>query len=96
MSRCLSAPDAISPSLPQGNTAKTKMLSVVRNQQKEYLVLCTVTSMLLVSIVVFFTKYLTSTNIPTAQQKKGHKKVLVPHCPDKRGSTELNHFDCNK
>ena len=31
-----------------------------------------------------FTKYLTSTNMPTAQQKKGHKKVLVPHCPDKK------------
>ena len=37
---------------------------------------------------LLFTKYLTSTNMPTAQQKKGHtKKVLVPHCPDKRGST---------
>ena len=26
--------------------------------------------------------------MPTAQQKKGHKiKLLVSHCPDKRGST---------
>ena len=37
-----------------------------------------------------FTKFLTSTNMPTAQQKKGHKiknKLLIPHCPDMRGST---------
>ena len=42
--------------------AKTKMLSVVRIQQKEYLVLCTVTSRLLLSIYCLpSTKYLTST-----------------------------------
>ena len=42
MSRCLSAPDAtsLSTSLPQEQVAKTKMLSVVRVQQKECLVLC--------------------------------------------------------
>ena len=42
MSRCLSAPDATSlpTSLPQEQVAKTKMLSVVRVQQKECLVLC--------------------------------------------------------
>ena len=37
-----------------------------------------------------FTKYLTSTDIPTAQQKKGHKIkkiILVTHCPDEVGST---------
>ena len=41
---------------------------------------------------LLFTKYLTSTNMPTAQEKKGYnkKKVLVP---DKRGST-VYHFDC--
>ena len=40
MSRCLSAPDATSlpTSLPQEQAAKTKMLSVVRIQQKECLV----------------------------------------------------------
>ena len=36
-------------SLPQEQAVKTKMLSVIRIQQKEYLVLCTVTSRLLVS-----------------------------------------------
>ena len=36
---------------------------------------------------LMITKYLSSTNMPTAQLKNGHKKVLVPHCPDKRGST---------
>ena len=42
MSRCLSAPDAMSlpTSLPQEQVAKTKMLSVVRVKQKECLVLC--------------------------------------------------------
>ena len=69
MSRCLSAPDAtfLNHCLKK-QAAKTKMLSVVRIQDKEYLVLA-VTSRLLL-----FTKYLTSTNMPTAQQKKGHKK----------------------
>ena len=37
-------------SLPQEQAAKTKMPSVLRIQQKEYLVLFTVTSRLLVSI----------------------------------------------
>ena len=39
---------------------------------------------------LLFTKYRTSTNIHTAQQKNralNKKKLLVPHCPDKRGST---------
>ena len=54
-------------SLPQEQAANTKMPSVVRIQQKEYLIVCT---------VILFTKYLTSTNMPTAQQKKGHK--LLP------------------
>ena len=35
---------------------------------------------------LLFTKYLTSTNMPTAQQEKRaqkkRRKVLVPHCPD--------------
>ena len=35
---------------------------------------------------LLITKYLTSTNMPTAQQKKGHKKVLDPYSPDKRVS----------
>ena len=39
---------------------------------------------------LLFTKYLTSTNMPTAQQKKWaqnlEKTVLVPHCLDKRDS----------
>ena len=30
---------------------------------------------------LFFTKYLTSTNMPTAQQKKGHKKTIGPSLP---------------
>ena len=47
MSRCLSA---LITSLPQEQAAKTNMLSVVRIQQKEYLVLCTVTSRLNVGI----------------------------------------------
>ena len=34
-----------------------------------------------------FTKYLTSTNMPTDQQKKRAQKILVTHCPNKRGST---------
>ena len=71
--------------LPQEQTTKTKMLSVVRIQQKEYLVLSRVTSRLLL------TKYLASTNMPTAQQKKGTQLkiyiLVVPHCPDKSGST---------
>ena len=46
-------------------SAKTKIPSVVRIQQKEYLVLCTVPSKYL-----FFTTYITSTDMPTAQQKK--------------------------
>ena len=36
------------------------------------------------------TKYLTGTNMPTAQLKKRaqkKEKVLISHCPDKRGST---------
>ena len=41
MSRCLSAPDYIAASRTS-TVAKTKMFSVVRIQQKEYLVLCTV------------------------------------------------------
>ena len=63
-SRFLSAPDATSlpTSLPREQAAKTKMLSVVRIQPKEYLVLCTDTSRFL----VLFTRYLTSTNMPTA------------------------------
>ena len=46
----VSAYCCIPTSLRQEQAAKTKMLSVVRIQQKEYLVLCTVTSRLLVSI----------------------------------------------
>ena len=40
---------------------------------------------------LLFTKYLTST-----KQKKDTKKILVSHCPDKRGSIvcHLNQFDC--
>ena len=37
---------------------------------------------------LLFTKYLTSTNMPNAQQNKiAIIKLLVPHCHDKRGST---------
>ena len=28
---------------------------------------------------LLFTKYLASTNMPTAQQKKGHKKMYLSH-----------------
>ena len=94
MSRCLSAPDAKSlpTSLPQA--AKTKILSVVRIQQKEYLVLCTATSRsrLLVSILLF-TKYLTSTHMHTAQQIKGHKKIV---CPTKGDSTVCIATKCHE
>ena len=72
ISRCLSSPDATSlpTSLPQEQAAKTNMLSVVRIQQKEYLVLCSYFETFVKYLL--FTKYLTSTNMPTAQQKKGH------------------------
>ena len=63
-----------STSLPQEQVAKTKMLSVVRIQQKKYLVLCTVTWDSWYKYLLF-TKYLTSTNMPTAQQKKGARNV---------------------
>ena len=70
--RCMSAPDTTSlpTSLPQEQAAKTKMLSVVRIQQKEYLLLCTVLETL--RKYLLFAKYQTSTNIPTAQQKEGN------------------------
>ena len=79
MSRCLSAPDATSlpTSLPQEQLTKTKMLSVVRIQQKECLVLCTVTSRLNVSMYCLSTT--TSTNMPTDQEKKGTKKKYWSH-----------------
>ena len=57
-------------SLPQ---LITIMPSVVRIQQKECLVLCTVTLRVNVSIY----------SLPST---KGTNKLLVPHCPDKRGS----------
>ena len=51
MSRCLSSPDATSlHHCLKNKQIKTKMLSVVRIQQEECLVLCTVTSRFNVSI----------------------------------------------
>ena len=54
-------------SLPQDQAAKTKMLSVVRIQQKDYAQLLGTLGKYLL-----FTNNLTSTNMHTAQQKKGH------------------------
>ena len=54
---------------PQEQAAKTKMLSVVRFQQKE----CSIMHSYFETQCKYllFTKYLTSTNMPTAQQNKG-------------------------
>ena len=71
MSRFLSVPDA--PYITASRqAAKTKMLSVVRIQQKEYLVFMH-SYFETLGKYLLFTKYQTSTNMPTAQQKKGTK-----------------------
>ena len=63
------------------------MFSVERIQQKEYIVLCTVTLRLNVSI--YCLPSIPNADMPTVQQKKGtiKKKIIGPHCPDKRVST---------
>ena len=82
--RCLSVPDATSlrTSLPQEQAAKTKMVSVVRIQQKEYLVLCSYFRTL--GKFLLITNYLTSTNMPTAQQKKAQNFFYLSHTAQRR------------
>ena len=84
MLRCLSAPDAISLHHCLKNKQLKNSFSGKDPVKRSIMHFKTLGKYLL------FTKYLTI-NMLTAQQKKGHKKkkkkVLVPHCPDKRSST---------
>ena len=68
MSRCLSVPDATS-YITALRTAKTKMLSVVRSSKWSTKYHAELLGTL--GKYLLFTTYLTSTNMPTAQQNKG-------------------------
>ena len=87
MSRFSSAPDATS--LPQEQAVKTKILS--KDPAKRRIMHCYFETL---GKYLLFTKYLTSTNMPTAQQKKGHKLKKKGIGPTLPSSTALNHFDC--
>ena len=71
MSRCLSAPDAtfLPTSLPQEQATKTKNACSGKYPTKGVLESYFQT----LGKYLLFTTYLTSTNMPTAQQKKGQK-----------------------
>ena len=69
MSRSLSAPDATTSVTQEQQAAKTKMLSVVTDPAKGvFSIMHSYFETL--GKYLLFTKYLTNTNMPTAQQKK--------------------------
>ena len=82
MSRYLSAPDATSlpTSLPQEQVAKTKILSSGMDPAKGGVFSIMQSYFETFGKYLLITKYPTSTNMPTAHQKKGHNIFKRLYC----------------
>ena len=87
MSRCLSAPNATSLHHCLKYNKHLKLKAFSGKDPKGVFSTIMHSYFETLGKYLLFTKYLT--NMPTAQHKKRaqKKKLLVPHCPHKRGST---------